>query len=65
MAKIVDLQMSDEEYLQSLNQGKNPVREQMYAEYEKLLLSLGTSPKKAHQVARILTSPVALWLERI
>lgn len=65
MPRIVDLRMSDEEYLQSLSEGKNPLRQQLYEEYKKLLLSLGASPRKACQVAEILTSPIALWLNRL
>ena len=54
--------MSDEEYLQLLREGKDPAKEHFY---RKLLVSLGASPQKADRVARLLTSPVALWLSRI
>jgi NADPH-dependent 2,4-dienoyl-CoA reductase/sulfur reductase-like enzyme len=59
--KAIDLGLSDEEYLQLLAKGKDPVREFLY---KKLLISLGASPKKAERVARLLTGPIALWLSR-
>ncbi len=54
--------MSDEEYLQLLQEGKDPAKEHFY---RKLLVSLGAGPKKADRIARLLTSPVALRLSKI
>lgn len=61
MSKTVDLNMSDEEYLRLLRQGSNLADEEFYV---KLLISFGASPKKAAQVARILTSPIVLWVRK-
>ena len=61
MSKIVNLNMSDEEYLSLLSQKSLSDEERAYV---KLLISWGASPRKAERVARILTSPIALWLRK-
>lgn len=59
MKKIIDLGMSDEEYLKLLSLGKDPAKEHFY---KKLLSSLGASPAKAERISRLLTNPIVLWL---
>ncbi|AFY91307.1 hypothetical protein Chro_5976 (plasmid) [Chroococcidiopsis thermalis PCC 7203] len=61
MSKIVNLNMSDEEYVSLLSQKSPSDEEQAYV---KLLVCWGASPMKAERVARILTSPIALWLRK-
>lgn len=53
MPEILDLGMYDEEYLQLIAQGKNPVQEQFY---KRQLIRAGVSPEDAHQVVPLLMS---------
>ena len=62
VTKIIDLGISDQEYLHLLSKSKDPVKEHFY---KKLLISLGASPAKANQVACLLTNPVVRWLSGI
>ena len=48
MAEIVDLGMSDEDYLQLIAQGRDPVQEKIC---ERNLIRAGILPEKARQVA--------------
>lgn len=51
---IVDLGMSDIEYLQLLAQGKDPVKQQRDEVYELVLLRYGLPAGQARQVAPLL-----------
>ena len=53
MPEILDLRMYDEEYLQLIAQGRNPVQEHLY---KRKLIRAGVSPEDAHQVIPLLIS---------
>ncbi|MCU0550457.1 MAG: hypothetical protein MUC48_14000 [Leptolyngbya sp. Prado105] len=48
MSIVVDLEMTDVEYLDLLTQGRNPVREQVYTQQ---LICCGFSAAEAKQIA--------------
>ena len=48
MCKILDLGMSDEEYLKLLAEGRDPIQEYFYTQN---LIRAGISPEEAAQVA--------------
>jgi hypothetical protein len=50
MPIVVDLEMTDTEYLERLTQGRNPVREQIYAQQ---LLGYGFSLTEAQRIAAL------------
>nr|WP_290222059.1 hypothetical protein [Trichocoleus desertorum] len=52
--QIIDLGMSDEEYLELLAQGRDPVKEMKDQAYEQELLRYGISSEEARQVAPLL-----------
>jgi|SRR6476469_5095545 hypothetical protein len=52
--QIVDLGMSDEEYLELLAQGRDPVKEMRDQAYEQELLRYGVSTEEARRVAPLL-----------
>ena len=53
MPEILDLGMYDEEYLQLLNQGRNPIHEKFY---QRQLIRTGVSPEDAHYIVSLLIS---------
>ena len=53
MPEIIDLGMDDEEYLQLIAQGRNPVHEEFYT---RQLIRAGLSPEDAHQLIPLLMS---------
>lgn len=52
--QIIDLGMSDEEYLELLAQGRDPVKEMRDQAYEQELLRYGISSEEARRVAPLL-----------
>lgn len=50
MSIVVDLEMSDIQYLELLNQGRNPIHEQIYAHQ---LIDYGFSLAEAKQAASL------------
>ncbi len=48
MSEILDLDMDDDEYLQLIAQGRDPIQEKLC---ERNLILAGISPEEAHQVA--------------
>lgn len=48
MCKILEVGMSDSEYLQLVDQGRDPVQEKIC---ERNLIRAGVSPEEAHQAA--------------
>lgn len=63
--QIIDLGMSDEEYLVLLAQGRDPVQEQRYQMYEQELIAYGIAPAIAHQVAPLFDKAYPSIAERI
>ncbi len=61
-ALIVDLELSDTEYLELLSQGRNPVREQQYVHE---LVGYGFSPDHAKQVAPLFDKKECAIAEKI
>lgn len=51
---IVDLGMSDVEYLQCLAQGNDPVKKHRDISYERALIKYGIPPMQAQQIAPLL-----------
>jgi len=51
MPKILDLGMYDEEYLQLIAQGRDPIQEYFYKRH---LLAAGCSPEEANQLVLLL-----------
>lgn len=51
---VVDLEMSDVEYLQCLAQGIDPVKQYRDISYERVLIRYGISPTQARQIAPLL-----------
>lgn len=62
MSIVVDLEMSDIEYLELLSQGRNPVHEQIYAQQ---LICYGFSLTEAKQVAPLIEKPNCSIAEKI
>ncbi len=62
MPDILDLGMSDDEYLQLITQGRNPVQEKIC---EKNLIRAGVPSDQARQVAPLLNKPVCSPEEEI
>lgn len=56
MTKILDLEMSDEEYLELVKQGRNPVLEKRLS---RDLVKLGVSPQEA---ARLVNLPLVKFI---
>jgi hypothetical protein len=54
MPEILNLGMYDDEYLQLIAQGRDPVQEKIC---EKNLIRAGVPPEKAYQVAPLLKKP--------
>ena len=54
MPEILDLGISDEEYLELIAQGRNPVQEQIR---QRNLIRAGVSSEDAHQVVFLLKPP--------
>lgn len=54
MCEILDVGMSDYEYLQLIAQGRDPVQEKIC---ERNLIRAGVSPDEAHQVAPLFKKP--------
>jgi hypothetical protein len=52
--QIIDLGMSDEEYLELLAQGRDPVKEMRDQAYEQELLHYGIATEEARRVAPLL-----------
>lgn len=63
--QIIDLGMSDEEYLELLAQGRDPVKEMRDQAYEQELLRYGISNEEARQVAPLLDQFYCSIEERI
>lgn len=63
--QIIDLGMSDEEYLALLAQGRDPVKEQRYQAYEQELIAYGIAPAIAQQVAPLFEKAYPSIAERI
>lgn len=62
MSIVVDLEMSDIEYLELLTRGRNPVHEQIYTQQ---LISYGFSLTEAKQVAPLFDQPHCSISEKI
>ena len=54
MAQTLDLGISDEDYLQLIAQGRDPIQELIC---ERNLIRAGVSPEEAHQVAPLFKKP--------
>jgi hypothetical protein len=54
LPEIIDLGMSDEQYLQLIAEGRDPVQEKIC---EKNLIQAGVPPAEAHQAAPLLKKP--------
>jgi hypothetical protein len=54
MPEILDLGIYDDEYLQLIEQGRDPVQEKIC---ERNLIRAGVSPEEAHQVAPLFKKP--------
>ena len=59
---VVDLEMSDLEYLELLTQGRNPIREQSYTQQ---LISFGFDLTEAKQIAPLFEKEEASIAEKI
>lgn len=62
MSIVVDLEMSDTEYLELLTCGRNPVHEQVYTQQ---LIGYGFTQTEAKQVAALFDQPYCSISEKI